>query len=245
MYTSEGTGPRRAPSPLLARPSAPAPPPSLHAPRPARGEAVLLACTRYCTRLGACAQSSAIGHFSEAESSDRSAQRCCTNHAPSKRCRRRGGRRPLPAALSSGAARCSASESPGARSQEWCRANGAECLAVQAPGRLLRGREAPLTRAVDVAAALLPVLAPRLRDGVPYAVRASETSPTPRLPSQGRFTGQCCLHMRPCGQAPAESRVMSWQCTLDKVQAPSSTTPHRLTAPGNGRRRLQAACACG
>ena len=153
------------------------------------------------------------------------------------------GRCRLPSAA--GAARCSASESPGARSQEWCRANGAECLAVQAPGRLLRGREAPLTRAVDVAAALLPVLAPRLRDGVPYAVRASETSPTPRLPSQGRFTGQCCLHMRPCGQAPAESRVMSWQCTLDKVQAPSSTTPHCLTGPGNGRRRLQAACACG
>ena len=58
-----------------------------------------------------------------------------------------------------------------ARAQEWCRANGAECLAVQAPGRQLRGREAPITRAADLAAALLPVVASRLGDGVPYVVR--------------------------------------------------------------------------
>ena len=60
-----------------------------------------------------------------------------------------------------------------ARAQEWCRANGAECLAVQAPGRLLRGRERPITRAADLAAALLPVVASRLGAGVPYVVRAS------------------------------------------------------------------------
>lgn len=56
--------------------------------------------------------------------------------------------------------------------QEWCRANGAECLAVQPPGRNMRGREAPLTRCADLAAALLPVLASRLADGCPYVVVA-------------------------------------------------------------------------
>ncbi|KAK9842072.1 hypothetical protein WJX81_007166 [Elliptochloris bilobata] len=45
-----------------------------------------------------------------------------------------------------------------------------ECLAVQAPGRMMRGREAPFTRAADLAAALLPVVASRLSDGVPYVV---------------------------------------------------------------------------
>ena len=42
---------------------------------------------------------------------------------------------------------------------------------MQAPGRLLRSREPPLTRAAGLAAALLPVVASRLCDGVPYFVR--------------------------------------------------------------------------
>ena len=66
--------------------------------------------------------------------------------------------------------------------QEWCCANGAECLAVQAPGRLLRGREPPITRAADLAAALLPVVASRLSDGVPYVVRT-----LPHACSQGEW----------------------------------------------------------
>lgn len=56
--------------------------------------------------------------------------------------------------------------------QEWCRANGAECLAVQPPGRNMRGKEPPLTRCSDLAAALLPVVASRLLDGCHYVVIA-------------------------------------------------------------------------
>ncbi len=91
---------------------------------------------------------------------------------------------------------------------------------MQAPGRLLRGREAPLTRAADVAAALLLVLAPRLRDGVPYAVRIFCGIPhkATRLPSLRPFAGQCCLHMRPSGQAAAEFHVVTWQCMLNKCR---------------------------
>ncbi|PSC76020.1 alpha beta-hydrolase [Micractinium conductrix] len=54
---------------------------------------------------------------------------------------------------------------------EWCRANGVECLAVQPPGRLLRGREPPFTRCCDIAEALLPVVASKLID-TPYVVIA-------------------------------------------------------------------------
>ncbi|KAL4451499.1 hypothetical protein ABPG75_007161 [Micractinium tetrahymenae] len=54
---------------------------------------------------------------------------------------------------------------------EWCRANGAECLAVQPPGRNMRGKEPPLTTCASLAAALLPVVASRLLD-VPYVVVA-------------------------------------------------------------------------
>ncbi len=53
--------------------------------------------------------------------------------------------------------------------QEWCRANGAECLAVQPPGRNMRGREPHYTTCASLAAALLPVVASRLL-GVPYVV---------------------------------------------------------------------------
>lgn len=58
------------------------------------------------------------------------------------------------------------------RPQEWCRANGAECLAMQPPGRNMRGKEAPLTTCASLAAALLPVVASRLLD-VPYVVSAA------------------------------------------------------------------------
>ena len=58
--------------------------------------------------------------------------------------------------------------------QEWCRAAGAECLAVQPPGRNMRSKEAPITTCQALAAALLPVVASRLQEGgVPYVVRAA------------------------------------------------------------------------
>lgn len=53
--------------------------------------------------------------------------------------------------------------------QDWCRANAAECLAVQPPGRNTRSREAPFTTCRELAAALLPVVASRLLDA-PYVV---------------------------------------------------------------------------
>jgi hypothetical protein len=55
-------------------------------------------------------------------------------------------------------------------SQEWCRANRAECLAVQPPGRAMRLREPCATSCQDLAAALLPVVASKLYD-TPYVVR--------------------------------------------------------------------------
>lgn len=52
---------------------------------------------------------------------------------------------------------------------DWCRANGAEVLAVQLPGRALRSKE-PYTRsAQEVAAALVPLLGSRLAD-TPYVL---------------------------------------------------------------------------
>ena len=63
---------------------------------------------------------------------------------------------------------------PPPRVQEWCRANGAECLAVQPPGRNMRGKEAPLTTCQALAAALLPVVASRLLEA-PYVVRSSSS----------------------------------------------------------------------
>ena len=54
--------------------------------------------------------------------------------------------------------------------QEWCRANGAECLAVQPPGRAMRSKEASVTSATELAAQLLPIVASRLME-TPYIVR--------------------------------------------------------------------------
>ncbi|CAL8468350.1 g7890 [Coccomyxa elongata] len=54
---------------------------------------------------------------------------------------------------------------------EWCRSNGAECLAVQPPGRNMRMKEACITTCRHMAAALLPVLAPKLQQ-TPYIVIA-------------------------------------------------------------------------
>lgn len=73
---------------------------------------------------------------------------------------------------------------------------------MQAPGRLLRGREPPLTRAAGLAAALLPVVASRLCDGVPYFVR-----PCGCTRSGGP---QCRLKLRQgrvmcCGYQPAQN----------------------------------------
>mmetsp|Transcript_281 Transcript_281/g.407 ORF Transcript_281/g.407 Transcript_281/m.407 type:complete len:365 (+) Transcript_281:264-1358(+) len=52
---------------------------------------------------------------------------------------------------------------------DWCRANDAECLAVQLPGRGARLREDLLGSAAEAAAALLPIVASKLAD-VPYIV---------------------------------------------------------------------------
>ena len=54
---------------------------------------------------------------------------------------------------------------------EWCRANGAECLAVQYPGRSLRSKEPFASSAAALAAQLVPVVASRLQD-TPYVVVA-------------------------------------------------------------------------
>eukprot|EP00887_Chlorella_sp_A99_P001583 scaffold8.g1583.t1 len=54
---------------------------------------------------------------------------------------------------------------------EWCRANAAECLAVQLPGRNMRLKDQACTSCQEAAAALLPVIASRLYD-VPYVVVA-------------------------------------------------------------------------
>lgn len=61
--------------------------------------------------------------------------------------------------------------------QEWCRAHGAEVLAVQPPGRAMRGREPPITSATDLAAAVFPVVASRLAV-VPYVVSQTLNIPS-------------------------------------------------------------------
>ena len=53
--------------------------------------------------------------------------------------------------------------------QEWCRAKGAECLAVQPPGRAMRNKEKLKNSAAELAAQLLPVVALRLQQ-TPYIV---------------------------------------------------------------------------
>jgi hypothetical protein len=108
MYTSEGTGVRRAPSPLLVR-----------------------------------------------------ADGCVPCHGAPWR--------PLAAAMACLQAAWALQHPP---VQEWCRANGAECLAVQPPGRNLRGKEAPLTTCQALAGALVPVVASKLLEA-PYVVRSS------------------------------------------------------------------------
>jgi medium-chain acyl-[acyl-carrier-protein] hydrolase len=47
---------------------------------------------------------------------------------------------------------------------EWCRENQVECLAPQYPGRALRLQEPRITKATDMAAALLPIVASKLYD---------------------------------------------------------------------------------
>lgn len=54
---------------------------------------------------------------------------------------------------------------------EWCRANHAECLAVQPPGRAMRLHEPCAASCQDLAAALLPVVASKLYD-TPYVIVA-------------------------------------------------------------------------
>lgn len=47
---------------------------------------------------------------------------------------------------------------------DWCREHKVECLAPQYPGRAMRLKEAKITTAKDMAAALFPVLSPSLSD---------------------------------------------------------------------------------
>lgn len=54
--------------------------------------------------------------------------------------------------------------------QDWCRSTGAALLAVQPPGRALRAREPPAADLRSLAAALLPVAAPRLARARRYFV---------------------------------------------------------------------------
>lgn len=54
---------------------------------------------------------------------------------------------------------------------DWCRKNGAECLAVQLPGRGLRTKEPFLTSPQEAAQQLLPIIASRLAQ-TPYIVIA-------------------------------------------------------------------------
>lgn len=61
--------------------------------------------------------------------------------------------------------------------QEWCRRKGAECLAVQLPGRAMRTAEPFLTSAQQLATELLPVVASRLQD-TPYIVHKPEPCKT-------------------------------------------------------------------
>lgn len=56
--------------------------------------------------------------------------------------------------------------------QDWCRAHSAEVLAVQPPGRNMRGREPCATSARELGAAVLAAVGSKLYD-VPYVVRAA------------------------------------------------------------------------
>lgn len=60
-------------------------------------------------------------------------------------------------------------------SQEWCRASGGECLAVQPPGRGMRSKEPCITAPQALARQLLPVVASRLA-AVPYVVSGSSSN---------------------------------------------------------------------
>lgn len=53
--------------------------------------------------------------------------------------------------------------------QDWCRHHGAECLAVQLPGRGMRAKEPFLPSLQEAARQLLPVVASLLQD-TPYIV---------------------------------------------------------------------------
>lgn len=53
--------------------------------------------------------------------------------------------------------------------QDWCRANNAECLAVQPPGRNLRSKHTFADSAASLAKELLPVVASRLAS-TPYVI---------------------------------------------------------------------------
>ena len=94
---------------------------------------------------------------------------------------------------------------------EWCRAAGAEVLAVQPPGRLMRGREPPFTTCADLAAALLPVVASRLLQG-PYVVRARWRLWWWGLDAFGRRGGSWCGAACLCCAAAQRPRWSLLRC---------------------------------
>ncbi|KAL3140709.1 hypothetical protein ABBQ32_005265 [Trebouxia sp. C0010 RCD-2024] len=107
---------------------------------------------------------------------------------------------------------------------DWCRQVGAECLAVQLPGRGMRAKEPFLPSMQEAVRQLLPVLASRLQD-TPYVVIAH---------SMGAWTAyEFLLHARANGLAmpvkaflsamphpdiPVEQRPWRQQARLDEAQ---------------------------
>ncbi|KAL3147970.1 hypothetical protein ABBQ38_014265 [Trebouxia sp. C0009 RCD-2024] len=107
---------------------------------------------------------------------------------------------------------------------DWCRQVGAECLAVQLPGRGMRTKEPILPSTQEAARQLLPILASRLQD-TPYIVVAH---------SMGAWTAyEFLLHARANGlpmpvkaflsamphpDMPFEQRPWRQQARLDQAQ---------------------------
>lgn len=111
--------------------------------------------------------------------------------------------------------------------QEWCSAHGVECLAVQPPGRLLRGREPPFTRCCDIAEALLPVVASKLID-TPYVVRRGRNSHYLSAGGAvGRWEGVAACH---CADWVAAAFDSSGGCQADR-------SPYVVSAGGSWLRR--------
>ncbi len=109
--------------------------------------------------------------------------------------------------------------------QEWCRANKAEVLAVEPPGRAMRAKESRYSNLQQLAAALLPVVASRLADGTPYVVVAHSlgTWAAFELLQLARQAGlplpmAAFLSAMPSPDTPLDQRPWRQQRTLDEQQ---------------------------